>query len=153
MRPLVLSLSAALLLVASSASADIPPPTGYIEECTPARQQLSGLECVGCSSYFGSLEKCPDLLVGLGFIKACQSYGASSWTEVWCRPATGEPLPESVSKQVERPTSTEFVASSVLRRAWIGAPVIGIAGLVFAGWRFQKRRRTRRSVDAGSARA
>jgi len=136
-----LSLAAALPLLASSAAADIPPPIGYIEECTPARQQLSGLECVGCSSYFGSLEKCPDLLVALDFTKACQSRGASTWTEVWCRPATGAPLPDSVSKQVVRPTSAELQAVLVRRGAWIAASMIGFAGLVFAGWRFRQRRR------------
>jgi hypothetical protein len=144
-----LSLSAALPLVAATAAADLPPPIGYIEECTPERQQVAGLECVGCASYFGSPTKCPDLLVPLDFTKACQSRGASTWTEVWCRPATGAPLPESVSKQVTRPSSTELVASNVRRGAEIVGPLVGFGGLVFAGWRFQKRRRARRSVDAG----
>lgn len=153
MRPVVISLAAALSLVASSAVADIPPPIGYIEQCTPARQQTSGLECVGCSSYFGSRDKCPDLLIPWDFIKACQSAGASVWTEVWCRPATGEPLPESVSKQVERPTDAELQANLVRRGAWIAAPFLGFAGLVLGGLRLRARRRARRSVDAGPSRA
>ncbi len=159
MRSLVLSLAvalplaAALPLLASPASADIPPPIGYVEQCTPARQQLPGRECVGCSSYFGSLQKCPELLVGSGFTKACQSHGASTWTEVWCRPAGGSPLSDSVSQQVERPTPAELQVERLRRVAWIAAPLIGFTGLVVAGWRLRRRRRASRSVDAGPSRA
>lgn len=145
MRPLVLSLAVALSLLASAAAADVPPPPGYVEQCTPARQQLPGTECVGCASYFGSVNKCPELLGGAGFTKACQSSGASVWTEVWCRPVGGEPLPEAVSKEVTRPTEADLLAARLLRGGWVSLPAIGIVGIAYTVLR---RRRAARQKEA-----
>jgi MYXO-CTERM domain-containing protein len=107
--------AASLAVVLSSAApavADVPPPDGYVEKCTAAQQQRPGTECYGCGSYHGSVEKCPNLLGANGLTKACQSYGASVWTEVWCRPAGGPALPPDVATEVHAPTPEQVAAAA-----------------------------------------
>jgi MYXO-CTERM domain-containing protein len=115
------AIALAVVLSAAPALADIPPPSGYVEECTLARQQKPGTECVGCGSYHGTVEKCSNLLASSGFTKACQTYGASAWSEVWCRPTGGPALPPEVAKEVYVPTAAELAASTPPGHSGCGA--------------------------------
>jgi hypothetical protein len=80
-------------LIASGVRADEPPPSGYSERCTLQRSCPLGQECVLCPAdsgdYGRSVSVCEANLGPLGFKKRCQSWGASVWDEVWCRPVTG----------------------------------------------------------------
>lgn len=75
-------------LVAGAAHADVPPPPGYVEECTVDLQQHADAVCEACGSYYGTVQKCPTQYASTPFTKRCQTAGASVWTEVWCRPRT-----------------------------------------------------------------
>ncbi|MGB1015809.1 MAG: hypothetical protein ACPG4T_16855 [Nannocystaceae bacterium] len=89
-RPLlILSLMLPAALFASSASADVPPPPGYVEKCTVERQQKDDQVCVSCGdAYHGDRDACKNVYLQQGYTKACQTAGASVWTEIWCRPKT-----------------------------------------------------------------
>lgn len=80
------------LLLLSLAQADIPPPKGYVESCTVANHATEGRECVTCEGYYGGREPC-EKLEAEGYTKACQTRGASVWTEVMCRAAAAAPVP------------------------------------------------------------
>jgi hypothetical protein len=73
------------------AIADIAPPPGYVEQCTVEKQQAVGKSCVACPNDYRSTfadagpSACQVQYEPLGYTKACNSYGASVWTEVWCR--------------------------------------------------------------------
>ncbi len=76
-----------------TAWADVPPPSDYVEECTVAKKQVSGMACVACQNDYRSFatdagDPCQTQYAGQGYAKLCKSWGASVWTEVWCR---GEP--------------------------------------------------------------
>jgi len=80
--------SMALVLVAVSATpawADVPPPDGYVETCTSAKQQTESSECLECRGWVSQSQRCTNLLVPYCYTKICNSYGASAWTEVFCR--------------------------------------------------------------------
>lgn len=74
------------------AHADIPPPPGYVESCTVEKVQTADTECTGCAGYFGGREPC-EALEAEGYAAVCQTRGASTWTEVMCRPKAGGELP------------------------------------------------------------
>ena len=73
------------------AFADVPPPIGYVEQCTVEKQQTGGVSCVACQNDYRSFigdagpSACQVQYESQGYAKACKSYGASVWTEVWCR--------------------------------------------------------------------
>lgn len=84
---------AAVGLVAASfagtpAHADVAPDPGYVETCTVEKQQEGGAECRSCVGSFqdagGVSEECR-ALESDGYSKKCQTAGASTWTEVWCK--------------------------------------------------------------------
>jgi hypothetical protein len=79
----------ATTIYVTPAFADVAPPLGYVEQCTVAIQQGPGKSCIACpSSYLtfaGDAATCQSQYEGAGYAKACKSYGASVWTEVWCR--------------------------------------------------------------------
>jgi hypothetical protein len=78
----------ASLLVAAGAApafADIPPPEGYVEKCTVAKQQTSTTECLDCRAWYSARDRCTNLLAPYCYSGICNSYGASAWTEVHCR--------------------------------------------------------------------
>jgi len=72
------------------ASADVAPPAGYVEQCTVDKQQAVGKSCVACPNDYRSFladagpSACQVQYEPQGYTKACKSYGASVWTEVWC---------------------------------------------------------------------
>lgn len=76
-----------LALITSTAFADVPPPEGYVETCT-IEAACAGREGRTCEGYHGGREPC-EALEKEGFVRACQTRGASVWTEVMCKPADG----------------------------------------------------------------
>lgn len=87
----------------SPARADAPPPPGYVETCVLEKQRQPGEECQWCNTYAGGggSRKCVKELEPLGFRGRCSTRGASTWSELWCKPigykpptrASAEPLP------------------------------------------------------------
>jgi hypothetical protein len=72
-----------ILMGTVQAKADLPPPDGYVETCTVTQQQGMGEECVTCQATYA--QACNVA----GYVQRCRSWGASVWTEVWCRASTG----------------------------------------------------------------
>src|SRR4051812_19041232 len=106
---------AILVLGACSAApsfADTGPPRDYVEKCTAARQQKPGTECYECGAYVGQKDRCDKLLGSHGLSRACRSYGASAWSEVWCRTAGGPALPPEAAREVRAPTPEQLAAAA-----------------------------------------
>ncbi|PKN54658.1 MAG: hypothetical protein CVU56_25375 [Deltaproteobacteria bacterium HGW-Deltaproteobacteria-14] len=96
-----------LIALSSPALADVPPPPGYVEQCTVDKQQQEGEECVACGTYHGERDKCEKLYGEAGYGKRCSTGGASVWTEVWCRKqGTGKPVGPAPGEEVV-PTPAE----------------------------------------------
>jgi hypothetical protein len=70
---------------AAPAMADMPPPDGYVEQCTVAKLQTASSECLECRAWVSHRSRCTNFLVPYCYNRLCQSYGASAWTEVFCR--------------------------------------------------------------------
>jgi hypothetical protein len=84
----LLALATLLLFTAGLAHADIAPPPGYKESCRIPKVRQPGEECVSCGdAYHGDVEACKRKLEPEGYAYRCQTQGASTWDEVWCRPA------------------------------------------------------------------
>lgn len=83
--PLRLLSGAALLLGSALAFADIPPPPGYVEQCTIEKQCKKEEEGDACSAWHGERDKCEKKHAQDGFVRKCRTGGASVWTEVYCR--------------------------------------------------------------------
>jgi MYXO-CTERM domain-containing protein len=71
------------------AFADVPPPDGYVEQCTVQKKQGAGQTCVTCQNDYRSFatdagDPCQEKYTPLGYTKICKAYGASVWSEVWC---------------------------------------------------------------------
>lgn len=69
-----------LLCVAGGAQADVPPPAGYVEQCTVAKQCSKDEEGDACGAWHGDREKCKKLHASDGFVHKCSTRGASVWT-------------------------------------------------------------------------
>lgn len=82
-----------VLAVSLPASADVPPPPGYVETCTVERQQKPGEECRECRAWHGERDACEKTLGKDGFERRCSTAGASVWTELWCRNADAPAAP------------------------------------------------------------
>jgi hypothetical protein len=80
-----LSAAAVLLLAgAKPALADVAPPVGYVETCTGKEYVDAGAECLGCLGG-RSNNRCSELLAPYCYSDVCHTYGASFFTEIWCR--------------------------------------------------------------------
>ena len=83
--PFLLALGAWAL--PSSVRADLPPPDDYVEECTVEKAQTRTKQaCQSCSAWHGDADACTKQFAGSTFAHECRSYGASTWSEVWCDP-------------------------------------------------------------------
>ncbi len=110
-----IGLSAALLLISTSAWADVAPPPSYEEECTRAQVEAADEYCQLVSAYYadpnGCLEQeldglsnapadasacsaagtspsyadCCQVWIDAGYTQRCQTYGASAYQTMWCR--------------------------------------------------------------------
>lgn len=76
----------AIALSPGLALADIPPPKGYVEQCTVEKACKKGEEGTECRGWHGDPEGCSNRLSPAGWEARCQTRGASVWTEVFCRP-------------------------------------------------------------------
>ncbi|TNF35875.1 MAG: hypothetical protein EP329_05805, partial [Deltaproteobacteria bacterium] len=93
-----------LLALTSVAQADVPPPPGYVEQCTVAKQKKAGEECVSCGdAYFREPDACEKKLAPAGYEKRCRTRGASTWDEVWCRKKGAAPAPKPVPTPAPTP--------------------------------------------------
>jgi hypothetical protein len=102
---LALTLAGSLTL-ARPAWADLPPPDGYVETCTIANQQTAVSECVFCKAYYAERNRCGGLLVPYCFSWVCNTWGASVWTELWCRTkGVGVPLVPAETLNALNPSS------------------------------------------------
>lgn len=82
----------------SVALADIPPSPGYVETCTTER--CGTHEARSCGAYFGGREECEKLEKD-GFVKVCQTAGASTWTEILCKGGAGPAATKPADKQAD----------------------------------------------------
>lgn len=73
-----------LLVLVGMALADVSPESGYEEDCL--LEYYNAEHCEDCNN--AASEELPDCpaLAAAGKEYACQSYGASAWTEIWCDP-------------------------------------------------------------------
>lgn len=85
-RLLRLMTCSAWLIVSSTAVADVPPPPGYVEQCTVEKQCKKDEEGDACGAWHGDRDKCEKKHAQDGFVRRCKTRGASVWTEVYCRP-------------------------------------------------------------------
>ena len=87
---------------AASGWADLAPPGRPPDTCTMEQQAAPGQECHPCRAYYGNHEHCPESLAAFGFTKKCRSYGASNWSEIWCRPesAASAKVPSKILEQL-----------------------------------------------------
>ena len=90
-----LYLSSLALAAAGPARADIQPPPGYVESCTPEKA-CPGRASVTCRGSFRDADGCRKEFEPQGLARACRTRGASVWTEVWCKPAVGAPAASAV---------------------------------------------------------
>jgi hypothetical protein len=81
-----IALSLAVVVFPAFAAADLPPPDGYVEQCTVEKQCAKGEEGTACRASFKERDKCRTELSAQGWVHKCKTRGASVWTEVWCRP-------------------------------------------------------------------
>ena len=72
-------------------AADVPPPPGFQETCTVEKQCKADEEGATCGANYAERDKCKKLHAGDGYVYRCNTYGASVWTEVWCRPKAKRP--------------------------------------------------------------
>ncbi len=81
---------------AGVAHADVPPPEGYVEQCTVEKQEAeTGHKCESCGdAYHGDRDACERRFAGTSMQRQCQTSGASTWDEVWCDPSTSAPKSE-----------------------------------------------------------
>ena len=80
---------AVLLFMSQEARADIPPPPGYVEQCTVEKQTGPGRTCETCSTSRRDEPGTCGTKLGAGFTQRCRARGATVWSEVWCRADTG----------------------------------------------------------------
>lgn len=127
------------LAIISVARADVPPPDGYIEQCTVARKEQPGTTCEACPNSYESYQgndPCITKYTGTKFAKACRSGGASFWTEVWC---DGPPRPDGADSDSDSGCTCTHV--SIGKSAPTTVPIgLGLVVLACA-----KRRRRNRS--------
>ena len=85
------------LTLAGAARADIPPPADYVETCTLANKQTATSECLACAADYNNFGRCSPLLSPYCYSKVCKTWGASAYTELWCRlKGQGAPVPSEI---------------------------------------------------------
>jgi len=89
------------------AAADIAPPPGYEETCTLEQVQVPGNSCVECRGSFQDREACATEWSPQGYEKACQTRGASVWTEIWCTAAEAPAAEEGSAEGTPAPDDTD----------------------------------------------
>jgi hypothetical protein len=120
----------ALVVLASSASADVPPPDDYVEMCTPEIQSRPGETCVTCGTFQGDTG-CETTWTARGYHRRCSQWGATVRTEVWCDgspPLVDQPIVNSAPAN----TKTVLVGAIVgVGCCVLGAVALGASGVIF----------------------
>ncbi len=75
----------AFLCRSALAHADIAPPI-HVQVCTVETQCRASEEGVSCVGSHVDRDRCEKQYAKNGYARRCKTYGASAWTEVWCRP-------------------------------------------------------------------
>ena len=132
-----------LLAFVPAARADIPPPPGYVEGCTAAKQQKRGETCIECrDAYHADREACTRKWTQQGYTQRCKTSGASVWTEVWCATTdagvSGDAPTMGSREQGSGSCSVTRGDPGSARAPW--ALVVGFIALAFG----RRRRRSRR---------
>jgi hypothetical protein len=87
---LTFPLLASFASFASFAHADVPPPSDYVEQCTPAIQCKDGRVC---GTFHGEANvDCAKAAAEAGMEQRCTSWGATVGSAVFC--PKGSPAPE-----------------------------------------------------------
>jgi len=128
MKPLFLAFAALSLTVAAPALADVAPPPGYTETCSVALREQTGTTCKECKSGSAMESTCPVKFTMTKFTYVCQTWGGSTWTEVWC---DGPPA--------------EIVTGCAIAGPAAPWSVVATVGLLGAAAAIARRRRGRRS--------
>ena len=95
-------------LLVGLAIADIPPPPGYVEQCTIEKMQEAGASCTECSASFQGREDC-EALEKDGYVQKCKTSGASVWKEVLCKDAENAAPPGGPEAKAPEPKGEELV--------------------------------------------
>jgi hypothetical protein len=105
-RLLMAGLSLTALVCSGPVAADMPPPVGYVEQCTVEKQQGANETCVassrlGVSDPPGTREASAKKLEARGYVYRCRTSSVSFWKEVWCKSnkprGTKEPAPHATA--------------------------------------------------------
>jgi MYXO-CTERM domain-containing protein len=123
-----------LVTVGAGAHADVPPEPGYVEQCTVERHQGPTATCTSCSAWHGERDKCDKEWAAQGYTKRCQSRGASTWSEVWCK---GE------AAVVQQPPQKKAGACAVSPGGAAGAGGAAVVTLALLGLALSRRHRRR----------
>ncbi len=95
-KAMMAALGMSLFLFSPVSLADIPPPPGYVEQCTMAKAPGKNDDCLECPAYYGQATRC-EALGDFAYTSKCRSSGASVWREIWCRKkGTGTALPKDL---------------------------------------------------------
>ena len=89
-RLLMAGLSLTALVCSGPVAADMPPPVGYVEQCTVEKQQGANETCVASSILGmgyppGTREASAKKLEARGYVYRCRTSSVSFWKEVWCK--------------------------------------------------------------------
>jgi len=133
-RAALLSVAFGLALTQGVARADVP--SSEPETCTVDQMVArGGGECVECTgAYHGDRDACTRKMADTKLVHACNTQGASVWTEVWCEQKPGDaPVPEtnarvgcSVTSASPAPGGSAPDSSGL---AWSGLALAGLLGL------------------------
>ena len=105
-RLLMAGLSLTALVCSGPVAADMPPPVGYVEQCTVEKQQGANETCVASSILHmgdppGTREASAKKLEARGYVYRCRTSSVSFWKEVWCKSnkprGTKEPAPHATA--------------------------------------------------------
>ena len=126
-----------MLLLSLTALADIPPPTSYVETCTVDIQCGADIAGTTCDGWHGGREPC-EALEAKGWVKMCQTWGASTWDEVFCETA---PDAEAVAERVSQVTEVTERPQTLPKRRCGCAAAPAAAGWVLVPVLLWMRRR------------
>lgn len=89
-RLLMAGLSLTALVCSGPVAADMPPPVGYVEQCTVEKQQGANETCVASSILGmgyppGTREASAKKLEARRHVYRCRTSSVSFWNEVWCK--------------------------------------------------------------------
>ena len=115
-----------LLGAASIAYADVPPPPGYVEQCSIVKQKKDGEDCQTSRPYYGDRNRGQREWGTKGYTRRCRTNGASVWMEIWCKTADAPPPAAKPPSEPTTQPSTDAPASPapvIVLDAGLPAPI------------------------------